>query len=79
MFQSCRFQKDLRSLHAEIVSSRGQIGIIAGELNAGAATMSHFDLIAERKRHHERLQFVKTIVAFPKDAERKIDLGRSGE
>jgi hypothetical protein len=41
--------------------------------------MGDFDSIGQTNRKHECLQFMKAVGPLPKDAERKVDLGRSHE
>ena len=71
--------KRLRGPHAKIFGTCGKIGMIAGETDPPAGVMHHLDLIEKRDRGHQRLDLMESVGTFPENAERKVDLGRSGE
>ena len=73
------FAESLHGLHAEVLRSRWEIRIIANQGDAVSRHGGDLDLVGKLDRHHQGLQFMKAVRALSQNAERKVDLGRSGE
>jgi hypothetical protein len=79
MIESRSGAEGLGSFHAKILGSCGEFGIIAGQGNSVSRSMGDLDSIGQTNGNHECLQLMKAVSSLPKDAERKVDLGRSHE
>ena len=74
VIKSCGYPEGLSGLHTEIILTGGEFRIVAGQRDSLTHSVGDLKHVGKLDRRHERLQLMKSIRTFPKNAERKVDL-----